>query len=174
MVGNLQTYRIEVYPREITTHNKWVTTAHQLGLSTLTGCSNARIFFLQGDVSLPDVERISRELLTDVVTENFVIGISEHAADHVIDVTLQPGVTDPVAENLVRAAKNFGISLEQAATGQRYMLTGDLSAENLETLATKVFCNTVIQRYSIDQPISAPFIAAKLSDGLVERIDIRE
>lgn len=173
-MGNLQTYRIEVYPREVATHNKWVTTAHQLGLSTLTGCTNARIFFVQGELSLAQVERISRELLADSVTESYIIGVSENGADHVVDVTLQPGVTDPVAENLVRAAKNFGIALEQAATGQRFHLTGDLSVDHLEALATKVFCNRVIQRYSIDEPISAPFIVAKASDGLVERIDIRE
>jgi phosphoribosylformylglycinamidine synthase II/phosphoribosylformylglycinamidine synthase I len=173
-VGHIQTYRIEVHPRIVTTHNKWVTTAHQLGLSTLTGCSNARIFFVAGELAQADVERISRELLTDSVTENFVIGTAEHNADHVIDVTLQPGVTDPVAENLIRAAKNFGVVLEQAATGQRYLLTGNLSAAELKTLATKVLCNTVIQRYAIDEAISAPFIAPKASEGLVERIDIRE
>src|SRR5215204_2713625 len=98
-VGNLQTYRIEVYPREIVTHNKWVTTAHQLGLSTLTGCANARIFFVRGFRELSDnaLKMICTELLRDPVIENYVIGVAETDADHVIDVTLQPGVTDPVA-----------------------------------------------------------------------------
>ena len=173
-MGNLHTYRIEVFSRNTNTLNKWVTTAHQLNIDSLTGCFDTRIFFVRGNLSEDDVERISRELLADPVTEEFVIGHSDKGdATHTIDVTLQVGVTDPVAENLIRAAKNLNIDLTNVATGQHFNLYGDLSWDDLEKLANTVFSNTVVQRYSIDEAITAPFVSPKEGDGLVETIAIR-
>lgn len=173
-MGNLQTYRIEVFSRTTNTQNHWVTTAHQLNLDSLTGCFDTRIFFVRGQLSEADVDTISRELLTDPVTEQYTIGTSPQGdAKHTIDVTLQVGVTDPVAENLIRAAKNLNIDLTNVATGQHFKLYGNLSAEELEQLASKVFSNTVIQRYTINENISAPFITPTEGDGFVETILIR-
>lgn len=172
-MGDLQTYRIEVFSRSTNTHNKWVTTAHQLNIDSLTDCFDTRIFFVHGKLSEDEVERISRELLADSVTEDYIIGHSEKGdANHTIDVTLQVGVTDPVAENLIRASKNLNIDLTNVATGQHFKLYGDLSSEDLEELASTVFSNTVVQRYTIDESISAPFVSPKESDSLVETIAI--
>jgi phosphoribosylformylglycinamidine synthase II/phosphoribosylformylglycinamidine synthase I len=171
----LQNYRVEVFARANNSDNKWVQTAQQLHINSLTGCFNARIFFLRGNVSQAEVERIATELLADPVTEEFLIGTSSKGdASHTLDVSLQVGVTDPVAENLVKAASHLGINLEQAATGQHYKLYGNLSPQNLEELASKVFANTVIQRYAIDSEIEPPFISPKEGDGLVEIIALTE
>ena len=170
----LQTYRIEVFSRTTKILNHWVTTAHQLNIDSLTGCFDTRIFFVRGQVSEADIHRISRELLTDPVTEDYLIGVSpQNSADHTIDVTLQVGVTDPVAENLIRASKNLNITLTSVATGKHFKLYGDLSADDLEQLASKVFSNTVVQRYTIDEAITAPFVSPTEGDGFVETIAIR-
>lgn len=173
-MGDLQTYRIEVFSRTTNTRNNWVATAHDLNIHTLTGCFDTRIFFVRGQVSEADIHKISRELLTDPVTEGYVIGVSpQDDADHTIDVTLQVGVTDPVAENLIRASKNLNITLTSVATGQHFKLYGDLSADDLEQLASKVFSNTVVQRYTINEAITAPFVSPIEGDGFVETINVR-
>lgn len=134
-------------------------------------CRATRLFFLQGHLRLEEIERLSRELLADPVTETYTIDIPG-AAEHTIDVTLLPGVTDPAAENLLRAAHLLGIdNLERAATGQRYLLSG--TSVDLKKLATEVFSNPVIQRFSIDEPISAPFFPYQHADDTVEIIPVR-
>ncbi len=127
-------------------------------------------------MSLPEVTHLAAELLADPVTEQFIVDDSPpHDFQHALEVTLLPGVTDPAAENLVRAAHLLGVTaLERAATGQRYLLTGDLSRRDLETLALKVFSNPVIQRYEIDAAISAPFVPYQPGDGFVETIPLRD
>jgi phosphoribosylformylglycinamidine synthase subunit PurSL len=148
-------YRIAVYPT--TNHLK------------------ARLFFLEGAFSPTEAEQIARELLTDPVTETFVGGVTpipEGASR--IEVTFLPGVTDPVAENLVRSAHLLGITtLERAATGQMYTLSGDYSPQELRRLATEVYSNPVIQRYVINEPISPPFVPYQTKDDTVEIIPIR-
>ncbi|MEM9955127.1 MAG: phosphoribosylformylglycinamidine synthase subunit PurL [Chloroflexota bacterium] len=174
-MGHLQTYHIEVFSRTTNTNNQWVQTAHQLNIDSLTGCFDTRIFFVMGALSEQQLNRLASELLADPVTEEYIIGVSERdSATHTIDVTLQVGVTDPVAENLIRAANNLNLTITQAATGQRYHLSGDLADADLKKLAESVFSNTVVQHYTIDGAITAPFVSPKESDGLVETITLRD
>jgi phosphoribosylformylglycinamidine synthase len=116
------------------------------------------------------------------VTETFTVNTSiEDAAgpntESVIEVTLLPGVTDPAAQNLVRAAHLLGITgLAQAATGHRYTLTGslDLNQADRQRLATEVFSNPVIQQVSLNRPITPPFVPYQQSDDTVDTISLRE
>jgi len=172
--GSPAVYRVEVLPRaNQAVDADALETARQLGITSLTGCRSGRLYFLQGTLNTADADRLARELLADPVTETYAIGPT-HTADHTIDVTLLPGVTDPAAENLVRAAHLLGVAgLERAAAGQRFLLSGALTADDLERLALEVFSNPVIQRCSIDAPIAPPFVPYQQADGTVEVIALR-
>ncbi|GIK58427.1 MAG: hypothetical protein BroJett015_40900 [Chloroflexota bacterium] len=189
MSGNDDTtavYRLEVHPRTRYSSDKLVNTAHQLGLAGLTACYPSRLYFIQGHLTAVEVERIGREILADPVTERVVS--SEQLAvsgerlpltiDHLplsIEVMLHPGVTDPPADNLVRAARLIGIAgVERAATGQRYEVEGELDDTAVHTLAAELLANPVIQHFAIGRPIQPPFVAAQPADGTVELIDLRE
>ena len=98
-------------------------------------------------------------LLADPVTETWTIDQTTTSAQgHTIEITFLPGVTDSVAENLVRAAEELGIpELEEAASGMRISVPGPASREQLHKMARDRYANEVIQRYVIDQPITPPF-----------------
>lgn len=180
-------YRLTVYATAPASDERLVRTAHQLNVTALKGCYPARLFFLEGELSREDADRLAQELLADPVTEAYRLdvessgglsgnGMSANGATgaHHIEVTLLPGVTDPVAENIVRSAHRIGITgLGRAATGQHYRLTGSLDPTSLEQLATQVLSNSVIQRAAIDTPISAPFVAVQTKDSTIEVIPVR-
>ncbi len=179
----LTTFRVDVQPRRTGGQipaGGWLCDIEQTGIQSITGGFAARIFFLKGRLALEEVQQLASVLLADPVTEEFAISAPGEAKlpagfDHTIEVTLLPGVTDPVAESLVWSAHLMGImALEEAATGQRYLLRGELSERDLRRLALEVFTNPVIQRFEIDCPISAPFVPFQQSDGTVERIALRE
>jgi phosphoribosylformylglycinamidine synthase II/phosphoribosylformylglycinamidine synthase I len=147
----------------------------------LTNWRKIHLYFLQGDLTDEQVRIISQKLLTDPVTESFTASPFDpnlqpsssqpDSKTHTIDITLLPGVTDPAAENLVHAAQRLGFTeLERAATGQRYVIQGDASRDELHKLATERFSNPVIQRYEIDQPIAPPFVPVQHEDDTVEII----
>ena len=75
----------------------------------------AQLYFLGGELTSEDLSTLATELLTDPVTETFSTSFSTpDSTPNFVDVTLLPGVTDPVAENLLQAAKWLGIdSLKQ-------------------------------------------------------------
>jgi phosphoribosylformylglycinamidine synthase II/phosphoribosylformylglycinamidine synthase I len=182
VVGAAQTYRIEVSARaseKSATGSALLEAAQHLGITDVSACAVDRLYFLYGSLAHDDLVRLSHTLLADPVTEHFTIVPEQSAsvsADHtyVVEVTPLPGVTDPAAENLLRAAHLLGItSLERAATGSRFRIDGKLSQAELEKLSAEVLANPVVQRFEIGKTISAPFFAYQSADDTVEIIAVR-
>ncbi len=175
--------RVVVMPvQAAATASPLLTAAHELGVTGLGGVVAGRIYDMMGTLDAAAVARLAAELLADPVTEQWqatVLGGETATAapgdGHWIDVAYLPGVTDPAAQNLVRAAHDLGIGgLRQAATGQRYEVSGALSSAELHHLAVGLFANPVIQRFAIDGPLPSPFVAHAPAGGRVETIPLRE
>lgn len=172
-------YRIEVRPRRPQSSAKLVRTAHQLGLTAVTACYPSRLYFIQGAFTAAEATRIAHDILADPVTERVVMGdhhrVPTAPSPLTIEVTLLPGVTDPPAENLIRAAHLVGVAgVKRAATGLRYDLEGDIDDDAAHRLAVEVLANPIIQRYAIGQAITPPFVAYQAADDTVDLIDLRE
>lgn len=107
------------------------------------------------------------------------MGLSADGAVTVVEVALRPGVTDPVAEEIVRASRELGISgVEAAATGARYELEpgdqarGDAGAPfDLVGHVLAHFANPVIHRHAAGEIMPA-FPHDADASAEVERIDI--
>ncbi len=175
--------RVVVMPvQAAATASPLLTAAHELGVTGLGGVVAGRIYDMMGTLDEAAVARLAAELMADPVTERWEASVlgSETAAlapdqGHRIDVAYLPGVTDPAAQNLVRAAHDLGVGgLRQAATGRRYELSGALSPADLHQLAAGLLANPVIQRFAIDGPLPSPFVAHTPAGGRVETIPLRE
>ena len=165
-------FRIEILPIQKNNNRKLVTAAQQLGITGLTKCHETRLFFLRGTLDHNEVKQLTTRLLVDSVTETYNIGtaILPHGA-FLIETTLHPGVTDPVAENLMRVAHVLGIDgLESVATGHRFEIYGDLQPEDVHRIAVEVLSNPVIQHYVEGDTLEAPFVSTDTADDTVETI----
>ncbi len=168
---DLKPIRVEVWERD----KESDLTPHRL----TTTCLTARIFFVEGELSPNQIHELCSGLLADPVTEDFTVSPADQIsspllADHTIEVTLLPGVTDPVAENLLRAAHLLGMDgVKRVATGARYLLRGEHTPGDLHKLANSVYSNPVIQRYEIDRPIAPPFVPTDGADNLVDVVPLR-
>lgn len=179
-------YRIDVSPQSPdTTDQTLIRACHHAGFHAIATVRVHRLYFIQGDLTADEVDLLAEQLLADTVTETFAVSNDPHAPadsprrghehDHAIEATLLPGVTDPAAENLVQAAHALGITtLEQAATGQCYLLRGTLTEDELQRLAVDVLSNPVIQRAAINQAITPPFVPYQQADTTVEQIALRD
>lgn len=155
--------------------------AHALGLTTITALDVSDLYFIEGQLTLSDQMRLKHELLSDPVCESAEWRSTNHRADsrpraaRLIEVALRPGVTDPVAEQIVRAARELGIDgVERAATGQRYVVRGRrLSERVLHRLARGLLANPVIQHYALGEIVPNFPQPAEASDQ-IERIPLRE
>jgi phosphoribosylformylglycinamidine synthase subunit PurSL len=142
------THRVEIYPAEGFGDPHADSVLHsiaELGIDSVTAVRSARLFFLFGQLDDAAVETIAADLLADPVSERYHIGSSDPAGRAVIEVHLQPGVMDPVANSACGAIEEMGIAVDSVRTARRYELAGDLSQAQLETIATKLLANGVIE-----------------------------
>lgn len=156
--------------------------AHALGITSLSGLECSDLYFIEGALSSDDQQRLATELLSDPVAQacSWRNSSSREAILHpssreaILEVALRPGVTDPVAEQIVRCAKVLGIQgVEHAATGQRFVLTGKLKEKDVHTLAKRLLANPVIQRYALGE-IEPAFPRPAEASGQVDLIPVRE
>lgn len=153
--------------------------AHALGLTRITHIQCHDLYFIEGELSQPDLRRLATELLGDPVAQtsewrSVASGGVASINGPVIETALRPGVTDPVAEQIIRAAHELGIrAVTRAATGSRYLVGGRLTTRDLHTLANRILANPVIQRYAIGE-IEPVFPELAEASGHVDVIAIRE
>jgi phosphoribosylformylglycinamidine synthase subunit PurSL len=159
--------------------------AHALGLNEIGRLECHDLFFLEGLLSHEERAVIAHQLLSDSITQTvewsrFVsepdrAEAVEKGQPWLIEVALRPGVTNPVADQIVRAAHQLGIQgLERAATGQRYLVYGRTVTESvLHLLARRLLSNPVIQHYACGEidPVF-PHLAEAL--GQVDTIPLRQ
>ena len=158
--------------------------AHALGLAHVTHFEIQELFFIEGELSPIDQRRLATELLSDPIAQAFewrsvgsdgvirFLGADHHAC--VIETALRPGVTDPVAEQIIRCAKMLGIDqVQRAATGKRYVVYGNLNEADYHTLAKRLLANDVIERYAIGV-IDPIFPHPAEASGAVDLIPVRD
>lgn len=136
------------------------------------------LYFIEGALTDAECQRLAHELLSDPIAQQCTWrrgGEPTPTAANffVIETTLRPGVTDPVAEQIVRCAHLLGIvGVARAATGQRFELAGPLKPVDLHTLAQRLLANAVIQRYALGE-VEPSFPQPAAASGQVELIHIR-
>ncbi len=153
--------------------------ARALGFNDLRCITIRNLYFIEGQLSEETCRRLALNLLTDPVTQ--AVSWDEMPAPPIppepdsvmLEVSFRPGITDPVAEQIVRAAHELGLDgVHRAATGSRFDVEG-LNVKQVEKLAKALLANSVIQHWKIGS-IEPSFPEGVESSGTVEIIPIRE
>jgi len=120
---------------------------NDLGIRTVKQVRVSNIYLLEGDLDEAGLKIICQQLLTDPVVEEYSYKETPHPADaHLIEVAYNPGVMDPVEESVVKGIRDLGIGTVTAVrTARRYLLWGELSADDLQSICDKLLVNSVVQ-----------------------------
>ena len=70
---------------------------------------------------------------------------------HAIEVTRKQGVMDPVESTVIKGIKDLGLSARSVKTAKRFLIAGQLTTDQLETIADKVLANKIIEDVFIDK-----------------------
>src|SRR5512138_2220871 len=138
----------------------YLSDARALGFNDLQRITCQDLYFAEGQLSQEICQQLALKLLTDPVTQSMTwaeLPASASTAPAVplsadlergtvmVEVALRPGVTDPVAEQIVRASRELGLDgVCRAATGMRFLIEG-ADRGTAENLAKRLLANNVIQ-----------------------------
>jgi len=185
--SKLEVFRIIVHPLQSTDPRSdgYLADAHALGLDSVNKIVCQDLFFIEGKLTASEADQLGVQLLSDALTQGYICQslhspspTAPHRAKdshYVIEVALHPGVTDPVAEQVVRAAHILGMQgVTRASTGLRFEVFGKrLDEEQVGVLTSRLLANPTIQRFTLGE-ITPVFPQAAQASGKVERIPIRE
>ncbi len=145
-------YRVQVEPRAGETPAGYLLAdIAALGISGVTRVERRALYFLRGELTPDEVQRLCGELLADPVVERATWGPADAPPPAPqgavrVEVGLLPGVTDSVAGNLLARAGLLGMAgLRAAASAHSYLLWGTVAPEDVQTIARRLLYNDVIE-----------------------------
>jgi phosphoribosylformylglycinamidine synthase len=109
----------------------------------------ARVYLIEAEFDDAFANRLGRELLADPVCEDYYIGRSGAPAGlakaTLIEVHLKSGVTDPVAQSVVTAIADMGVSVNNIRTARKYVVLGEINQKQTELITKKILANDCIE-----------------------------
>ena len=131
-----------------------------LGINKDITVSTSDIYWLEGEIAHDELTRIATCLLTDPVVQDYCL-TPDYSADtptcHSLTVTYNPGVTDPVEGTVIKALADLrATSVKAVKTAARYVLSGDLTKDEIKTIAGRLLVNPIIQHTVKETPQAFP------------------
>ena len=144
----------------------------ELGIGSVQAVQSARVFLMEADFNKDFAKRVASELLADPVCEQYYMGRSGPPAGlakaTIIEVHLKSGVTDPVAESVMAAVADMGVRADNVRTARKYVLLGEITQGQTQTIAKKLLANDCIEDCIIgneEEPPSPHLKAYELQIG---------
>ncbi len=132
----------------------------ELGIGSVEAVQSAKVFLIEAELDKGFAERLAKKLLTDTVCEEYYIGRSRAPAGLakaiLIEVHLKSGVTDPVAESVMAAIADMGVAANNVRTARKYILLGNISQSQTNTIAKKILANDCIEDVIIGSEAEPP------------------
>ncbi len=153
-----------------------------LGLPVPDFVRTARLVFLHLPQDMPPsqaqdyLHRLCERLLADPVTETYTLMPLDRVPPlpdgvHVVEVGYLPGVANPEAREIERAAALLGLPGLQADTGIRFEIGGDLDPDALAELVRRVLHNATVER-AVFGPLTPAFLSPPPVSDEVERFPL--
>lgn len=142
-----------------------------LGLNGIEAVRTAKVYRVQG-VSGDEAHVLAERLFTDPISEQYSIDQpAGFKTPHVVEVAYKPGVMNPEAASIMKAAQDLGISPQAADSSREYAFFGDISAEQVDGVVGRLLVNKTVEHVVAERPTTLTFEG---SVGSVNVVPIRE
>ena len=145
--------------------------AHAMGYASLQSVTISDLIFFQGSLGSnlhSDLEAILVDPLLQSSTWFRSAGLEDETS-LMVESVLHAGVTDAVAEQLLRVARRKGWPVHGVVTGRRIELRGEIPHGLRETLIRRLMVNPVIEHWVVDSLVEPVF-----AQGASEAIDVAD
>jgi phosphoribosylformylglycinamidine synthase len=124
-----------------------------LGIESVRRIRTARIFRFEG-LTPDEAEFLAQNLLWEDIFQDYALNralITDAA--HLLEVAYKPGVMNPEAASLAKAARDLGLKhLEAADSSWEYAFYGPVTSEELRLITRRLLVNATIQQVVTEKP----------------------
>ncbi|MFO7955796.1 MAG: phosphoribosylformylglycinamidine synthase subunit PurL [Candidatus Brocadiia bacterium] len=158
-------YRIEVIHKQNCKDPEGLSAladVRDLGIEGVVDIRAVNVYLVDGELDRQQVRRLTERLFLDPVVQQYrVCGPeqeswpwAEEGQVHSIEVKRKPGVMDTVQQSALKGAEDLGLAdgIEAIRTAEKYLIRGDLTGDELESIAWKALANDTIEEVHIDEP----------------------
>jgi phosphoribosylformylglycinamidine synthase len=130
----------------------------------------SRIFLIDTDASLSQIQSMAIPLLADPIVESAQVyeGEARHVRESRIEVHLKPGVMDPVAASTELALRDLGLNVKALRTGRAFVFHETIDTEQLRTIANRILANGVIESVHFE-----PFVPGHFEAGREYKFELK-
>jgi len=127
-----------------------------LGIEGVEEVRSINTYTITGEVGEEEVKKICEDLLSDNQIQIYGyrgIGVKkplehEYPKGWLVEVGLKPGVMDAVGLSAASAIEVLGIdSVKEVKSGNKYLIIGDISEEDVKKICQRLLVNNLIQFY---------------------------
>jgi phosphoribosylformylglycinamidine synthase II len=128
-----------------------------LGLSSIDAVRTAKVYRVQG-VSEDEARTLAERLFTDAISERYRLDQpAGFETPHVVEVAYKPGVMNPAAASIMKAAHDLGMSPEAADSSREYAFFGDLEPAQVDNVVGRLLMNKTVEQVVTEKPASLTF-----------------
>ena len=134
-----------------------------LGITTVSAVRIVDIYWLDAELKPEELKLICHQLLSDPVTQDYRCDggcIAETRSGlYPVEVAYNAGVTDLVADTILRGVRDLGINGVRAAkTARRYLIEGRPTENDLKLICSRLLVNPIIQHVATGETAVFPEI----------------
>lgn len=124
-----------------------------IGVDGLEEVRTSKVYRLEG-ISDEEADLLAGKVLSDPISEATAIDeVSDYGTDHVIEVAYKPGVMNPEAESLMKAAHDLDIHPVAADSSREYAFIGNISPTLvIDTVAGRLLVNDTVEHVVKEKP----------------------
>ncbi|MBI2599242.1 phosphoribosylformylglycinamidine synthase subunit PurL [Candidatus Curtissbacteria bacterium] len=116
-----------------------------LGVSSIKKIRTAKVYRLEG-IARNHLKKFTEKVLWEPIDQKVSFGNSIlKGADKIVEVAYRPGVMNPEAGSLLKAASDLGIKLSAADSSWQYAIFGKISKENLQKIIDRLLVNKTVE-----------------------------
>ena len=128
--------------------------AKALGAASISTVQSARSYLIDGKLDEAAVTRTAAPLLADAVTESSIVrtlpagggdSVDDSTATSLLNVLLNPGVTDNVGRTALAALTDQGLPVDRVATCRKYWINEGADPDDVDRLCSKILANEAIE-----------------------------
>lgn len=160
---SIQEVRVTLKPGLADTHGEELLaqTRSALSITGLEKVRTAKVYRFEG-ITAEDAVLLAEQLLSERVFQIYTVNTPIIAdADWLIEVAYKPGVMNPEAASLMKAARDLGLTALQAADSSwEYAFYGHLSEGDLQLITSRLLVNDTVQ-YVVTEPPQTLLISGR-------------